>query len=119
MTPVCSRIVIYTKRPDEMAGFYGSLFGYTRHQDTGDRFVELRPPGAGLTILLHPAARSQKEGQALVKPVFDIADVDGFCAWAAARGIAFGPVHHADGYAFANVKDPSKNSVSVSSRAFR
>jgi hypothetical protein len=34
-------------------------------------------------------------------------------------GIVFGPVHTADGYAFANAKDHSRISVSVSSRAFR
>ncbi len=31
----------------------------------------------------------------------------------------FGATHSADGYSYANVKDPDKNSVSVSSRSYR
>ena len=30
-----------------------------------------------------------------------------------------GAIHQANGYQFANAKDPDKNSVSISSRAFR
>jgi len=53
-----------------------------------------------------------------VKLVFDVPDVDAFRRTARAKGLIFGKVHKADGYAFANAKDPSKNSVQVSSRAF-
>jgi len=111
------RIIIYTKRIDEMVAFYTTLFGYSRQDVPGDRIVELRPPASGMPILLHPAARSQKQGQACVKLVFDVADVSAFCADAADAGFAFGTIHGADGYHFANCKDPSGNSVSVSSRA--
>jgi hypothetical protein len=55
----------------------------------------------------------------MIKPVFDVEDVADFCRGTSNLGIVFGPVHTADGYAFANAKDPSRNSVSVSSRAFR
>jgi hypothetical protein len=68
--------------------------------------------------MLHPAAKSQKEGQVLIKLVFDVEDVDGFCHKAKAEGLDFGAIHQAEGYAFANTKDPSGNSVSISSRAF-
>jgi hypothetical protein len=34
-------------------------------------------------------------------------------------GLKFGATHRADGYSFANAKDPDRNSVSISSRAFR
>ncbi len=113
------RIVVYSRRIPEMVAFYQNLFGFTPVHRANDRIVELRPTGPGAAILLHPASAGQREGQAQVKLVFDVADVPGFCRDAAARGIAFGPVHGADGYAFANAKDPSGNSVSVSSRAFR
>jgi predicted enzyme related to lactoylglutathione lyase len=113
-----NRILIYTKRMSEMAAFYSQHFGYVVKQLPGDRIVELLPDEGGITIMLHPAAKSQKEGQALIKLVFDVADVDGFCRQAKAKGLDFGTVHQADGYAFANAKDPSNNSVSISSRAF-
>ena len=57
-------------------------------------------------------------GQTLVKLVFDVEDVQGFCQLASKRGLQFGTIHHADGYSFANAKDLANNSVSVSSRAF-
>lgn len=113
-----NRIIIYTRRIPEMVTFYGEHFGYVARQLPGDRIVELMPVAGGIAILLHPAAKSQKEGQVLIKLVFDVADVEGFCHAAAAKGLNFGPVYQADGYAFANTKDPSNNSVSVSSRAF-
>jgi len=112
------RLILYTRKLEETAAFYCLHFGYERRQRDGDRIVELRPQGPGLPILLHPAAQGQKAGQAQVKLVFDVADVDRFCEAAAARGLIFGPVHRADGYGFANAKDPAGNSISVSSRSF-
>ena len=35
------------------------------------------------------------------------------------RGLKFGGTRLANGYSFANAKDPDKNSVSISSRAYR
>ena len=57
-------------------------------------------------------------GQALVKLVFDVEDVEGFCAEAGAKGLPFGKIHKGPGYRFANAKDPSGKSVCVSSAAF-
>ncbi len=111
------RIIIYTRRIPEMADFYATHFGFRVVQRPGDRIVELCPPAGGAAILLHPAGKRQKEGQALVKLVFDVEDVAEFCRISAENGLVFGPIHQADGYAFANAKDPSDNSVSVSSRA--
>ena len=119
MPPSLTRLVVYTHVMQAMVQFYTVHFGYTALTDPQDRIVELRPPGPGFTLLLHPAAKGQKAGQVLVKLVFDVADVAGFCAAARLRGLDFGGLHRADGYVFANVKDPSGNLVSVSSRAFR
>jgi len=116
--PQLNRLIIYTKRVPEMIAFYTRHFGYAVRQLPGDRIVELLPEAGGAALLLHPAAKSQKEGQALVKLVFDVEDVEAFCREAKADGLDFGAVHQADGYTFANAKDPSNNSVSVSSRAF-
>ena len=116
MFPALGRIVIYTKRMEAMIDFYSKFFGYEAQQEDGDRIVELRAPSAGLALLLHSAGKGQKEGQALVKLVFDIKDVAAFCTTCQKRGLDFGPIHKADGYEFANAKDPSSNSVSISSR---
>ena len=61
----------------------------------------------GITPLDSTAALS-------VKLVFDVQDVGAF----AAANPAYGKVHKVPGYEFANAKDPSGNSVQVSSRAF-
>jgi predicted enzyme related to lactoylglutathione lyase len=119
MTASLGRLVIYTRKIDEMADFYVRHFGFQVFSSDDDRIVELRPPNSGMSLLLHPAAAKQKEGQVLVKLVFDVEDVPAFCEAAKSRGLDFGKVHKADGYKFANAKDPSKNSIQVSSRAFR
>ncbi len=117
ITPL-GRILIYTKKIPEMTEFYCRYFGFECKQLPGDRIVELRPQTTGCTLLLHPASKSQKEGQSLVKLVFDVEDVEAFCRSSESLGLEFGAIHHADGYIFANTKDPSKNSISISSRAF-
>ena len=64
---------------------------------------------------MHPAAESQKMGQVLVKLSFDVRDVEAFVA----EHDFFGPIHHVPGYEFSNAKDPSGNSIQVTSRAFK
>ena len=118
MAATLGRLLIYTKKVDAMAAFYARHFGFTVREREGDRIVELHPADGGTALLLHQAATSQKEGQALVKLVFDVPDVEAFCAMAKENGLVFGKIHEADGYQFANAKDPSKNSVQVSSRRF-
>lgn len=112
------RIIIYTKKLEEVAAFYCKYFGYEMLRLDGDRIVELVAPETGANIMLHPMSQGRKEGQTLVKLVFDVEDVDAFCAKSKERGLEFGTIHQADGYSFANTKDPAKNSISVSSRAF-
>ncbi|WP_422050430.1 VOC family protein [Shimia sp.] len=116
--PPLGRLVIYTKKIDALVDFYCSHFGYQHLRIEGDRIVELRAPDGGASLLLHPASKGQKAGQSLIKLVFDVQDVPAFCEKAKERGLDFGPIHQADGYCFATAKDPSGNSVSVSSRAF-
>ncbi len=112
-----TRIILYVKDIEAMVQFYETHFGFVSHRDPADRIVELR--GSGASLMLHPAAKSQKMGQALVKLVFDVEDVEAFRARAAKEGLNFGKVHAGDGYVFANAKDPCSNSIQVSSRAFR
>jgi hypothetical protein len=67
--------------------------------------------------MLHPAAKGQKQGQSLVKRVFDVSDIPAALQVLKDGGVETG--HKPDGYAFANFNDPSGNPVSISSRAFR
>jgi predicted enzyme related to lactoylglutathione lyase len=114
-----NRVLLYVKDIDAVAQFYTRHFGYVRQDDPDDRITELVPQTGGVRIMLHPAAKSGRTGQTQVKLVFDVADVTGFCDQTARDGLVWGPVHRADGYEFANAKDPAHNSISVSSRAFR
>lgn len=119
MSVPLGRLVLYTHRLDALAEFYATHFGFERIDLDGDRIVEMRPPAGGVALLLHPAAKGHREGQSSVKLVFDVADVEAMRARLLARDVDVGPVHQADGYTFANLKDPTGNSVSLSSRAFR
>ncbi|MFV2052509.1 VOC family protein [Aliiroseovarius sp. YM-037] len=112
------RIIIYTKKLEEVADFYRTHFGFEVLRVEDDRIVELVAQGSGSNILLHPMSAGRREGQTLVKLVFDVKDVERFCRASEKRGLKFGSIHRADGYCFANAKDPAKNSISVSSRAF-
>lgn len=111
------RVVIYTRKLPEMVDFYTRHFGFEAHRQYGD-IVELRPKAGGLAILLHPASKGQKEGQALVKLIFDVEDVAQVRSDLIRQGLEVGPIHEADGYSFANAKDPGNNSISISSRAY-
>ncbi len=114
-----NRLVIYAQNIEESATFYERHFGFRPLQLPGDRIVELVSQDGGANILLHPAAKGQRRGQSAVKLVFDVEDVPAFCAARALEGLVFGPLHSADGYVYANAKDPDQNPIQVSSRAFR
>ncbi|MFS8144194.1 VOC family protein [Rhizobium sp. BR 249] len=114
-----NRLVIYAKNVEETARFYEKHFGFTATSLPGDRIVELVAQDGGANLMLHQAAKGQRSGQSIIKLVFDVADVEAFCTQSAENGLQFGPLHEADGYVFANTKDPCQNSISVSSRAFR
>lgn len=118
MSAQLGRVIIYTKKLEEVADFYCKHFGFEIRRLEDDRIVELVAQGIGMNILLHPLSTGRRDGQTLVKLVFDVEDVEGFCRSSEERGLKFGSVHRADGYSFANAKDPAKNSISVSSRAF-
>ncbi|WP_132592184.1 VOC family protein [Rhizobium sp. BK068] len=114
-----NRLIIYASNVEVTARFYERFFGFKANREPGDRIVELVSPNGGGIIMLHPAARGQRRGQSIVKLVFDIEDVEAFCLQCARDGLTFGPIHIAEGYKFANAKDPCENSISISSRAFR
>jgi predicted enzyme related to lactoylglutathione lyase len=114
-----NRLVIYAGDIEETATFYETHFGFKPMQLPGDRIVELVSQDGGANIMLHQAAKGQRSGQSTVKLVFDVRDIEAFCAECAGNGLIFGPAHKADGYVYANAKDPCQNPIQVSSRAFR
>jgi len=113
------RITLYVRDVEATIRFYVTHFGFTPLRLEGDRIVELLASDGGANLMIHPAGKAQKMGQSLVKLVFDVEHVEAFRARCSEKGLEFGPIHHADGYAFANAKDPSGNPISISSRAFR
>ncbi|NLS15050.1 VOC family protein [Rhizobium sp. P40RR-XXII] len=113
------RLVLYVRDVEATVSFYEKHFGFKPHREDGDRIIELQAPDGGANLMIHPAGKAQKMGQVLVKLVFDVEHVEAFRAKCAEQGLEFGPLRQADGYLYANVKDPSGNSISISSRAFR
>jgi predicted enzyme related to lactoylglutathione lyase len=119
MEPSLNKIIIYAKNPEKMVRFYEQHFGFTAHIEEDDRITELIPKHGASSLMIHPAEKRVKEGQSCVKLVFDIRDVEGFRETCIANRLKFRVLHQADRYVFSNAKDPGKNSIQISNRAFR
>lgn len=113
------RITLYVRDVEATVSFYEKHFGFKPLRLEGDRIVELLAQDGGANMMIHPAGKAQKMGQVLVKLVFDVEHVAAFRAKCAEEGLEFGPIHQANGYLFANAKDPSGNPIAISSRVFR
>ncbi len=112
-------VILYARDMQKSAEFYRKHFGFETTGEVVEGLIELSAVNGGASMLIHQAAKSVKLGQVGVKLSFHVADIEAFKAQAATHGLKFGATHQANGYAFANAKDPDKNSVSISSRAFR
>jgi len=112
-------VILYARDMKKTAAFYSEHFGFNTTGEVIEGLIELHPRNGGSGILIHQAAKSVKLGQVGVKLSFHVPDVAAFAAEAAKNGLSFGAIHEANGYQFANAKDPDNNSVSISSRAFR
>jgi predicted enzyme related to lactoylglutathione lyase len=77
--------VIYAKNVEETALFYERHFSFRATSLPGDRIVELVAQSGGANIMLHQAAKGQRTGQATVKLVFDVEDVEAFAGNAPKR----------------------------------
>lgn len=119
MNALLNTIMIYAKDMSRTAAFYQEYFGFKTSGEIIEGLIELTSESSGVTILIHQAAKSIKLGQVSVKLVFSVKNVEEFKAKSAERGLVFGSTHQANGYEFANAKDPDKNTVSISSRAYR
>jgi predicted enzyme related to lactoylglutathione lyase len=114
-----NRILLYARDVEGTVAFYEKHFGFKILRLPGDRIVELVAQRGGANLMIHAAAKGVKSGQVTVKLAFDVEDVAGFCERSARNGLVFGSLHSADGYAYANAKDPCGNTIQVTSRAFR
>jgi len=112
-------VIIYARDMKKTAAFYSEHFGFETTGEVIEGLVELRATNGGAGILIHQSAKSVKLGQVGVKLSFHVSNVVAFAKAAADKGLKFGAVHEANGYQFANAKDPDKNSVCISSRTFR
>jgi predicted enzyme related to lactoylglutathione lyase len=119
MTAPLGTIIIYARDMKRTALFYSRHFGFETTGEIAEGLIELTAPAGGAGILIHQAAKSVKVGQVTVKLSFHVQDIPEFIAQASSDGLEFGPPHAANGYLFANAKDPDGNSLSISSRAFR
>jgi len=117
--PSLGTIIIYARDMQKTAAFYRDFFGFRTSGEVSEGLIVLEPTSGGAGILIHQAAKSAKLGQVGVKLSFHVQDVEAFAKDAEKRGLKFGAIHEANGYQFANAKDPDKNSVSISSRAYR
>ncbi len=119
MTYALNRVILYARDVERTVAFYEKYFGFQVLRLPGDRMVELVAPSGGANIMVHAAGKGVRTGQVTVKLVFDVEDVSGFCEKSAHNGLVFTAEHPADGYSYANAKDPCGNNIQVSSRAFR
>ena len=119
MVATLGTIIIYAKDMQKSAAFYSHHFGFQTTGVVHEGLIELKAANGGADILLHQASKGVKLGQVGVKLSFHVRDIESFKLQAAADGLKFGATHQANWYSCANAKDPDKNSVSISSRAFR
>ncbi|UTM59440.1 VOC family protein [Photobacterium sp. CCB-ST2H9] len=111
-----SSVIIYAKDVEKTADFYTKHFDLIASRE--DRLISLKTSEGKEVILIHQAGSAVKLGQACIKLVFSVSDVEAFKQKALENGLKFGATHQGNGYLFANVKDPDKNNVCISSRAF-
>ena len=111
--------MIYAKDMKKTADFYAKYFDLEVTGEISEGLIQLNSSSGGTTILVHQAAKAVKLGQSAVKLIFSVKNVEDFKIKSAELGLVFGSTHQANGYQFSNAKDPDKNTVSISSRAYR
>ncbi len=114
-----TRLALYVRDMPKVADFYSRHFGFIQDHSEMPGLLRLTPPAGGCALTLLQASKGHKTGQSCIKLVFDVEDVATFRERSAARGLKFGAIHRCEGYAYANARDPAKNLLQISSRAFK
>jgi len=117
--PPITRIVLYVRDMVKVADFYTKHFGFVQDRSEMPGSLQLVSPVGGCDLMLLQASKGHRMGQSCIKIVFDVEDIEGFKAKCAKEGLKFGTSHPCEGYAYASARDPSKNLIQISSRAFR
>ena len=117
-TPAITRLVFYVKNIPRVADFYQRHFGFEALPQKHDDLLEIRAADGNFSLLLHQASKGHRVGQSNIKLVFDVDDLEAFKVRAEKEGLIFGKTHQGEGYEFANARDPAKNPIQISRRAF-
>jgi predicted enzyme related to lactoylglutathione lyase len=117
-TPPISRVVLYVKDIPKVATFYAKHFGFQPMPRREADLLELVSSTGGFSLLLHQASKGHRVGQSCIKLVFDVEDIEGFKKQARKEGLIFGVTYKGERYEFANARDPAKNPIQISRRAF-
>lgn len=114
-----SAVTIYAKDIDKTVSFYTHHFDFTASDQSEEKFIVLDHASSNFRIFVHKAGKGVNQGQACMKLVFVVKDVEGFKQKSLKSGLKFGSTHRGPGYEMANAKDPNGNSVQISSRVFK
>src|SRR5205085_10337698 len=106
-SPSITRLVLYVKDIPRVAAFYQKQFEFYKLPLEEQGWTELVSPANGLTLSFLQLGKGQKAGQSCVKFVFDVEDVAASKVHYGENGLAFGAIHQAEGYQFANAR-PSR-----------
>ncbi|MGJ8643995.1 MAG: VOC family protein [Luteolibacter sp.] len=117
-SPSISRILLYVRDPQKIAAFYCEHFSFVREPQKHGDLIEIKSTESNFSLLLHQASKGHNIGQSCIKIVFDVDDIEAFKKAAAKKGLKFGVTHKGDGYEFSNARDPAKNPIQISRRAF-
>ncbi len=117
-SPAISRILLYVRDLQQVADFYVRHFGFVERPRRSDDLIELKSSGGDFSLLLHQASKGHRIGQSCVKIIFDVDDIEEFKKISLKKGLEFGMTYKGDGYEFANARDPAKNPIQISRRAF-
>ena len=117
-TPSVSRILLYVRDPQKIADFYVKHFAFVQKPQVHEDLIEVTLSGGAFSLLLHQASKGHRLGQSCVKLVFDVEDIEAYKRESEKKGLKFGVTYKGEGYEFANARDPAKNPIQISRRAF-
>ncbi len=117
-TPPISRVMLYVKDIPQTAKFYARHFGFVPQPQVHADLLEMKASHGAFSLLLHQASRGHRVGQSCIKLVFDVDDIEAFKRRARREGLVFGKTFKGDGFDFANARDPARNPIQISRRAF-
>ena len=117
-TPSVSRLLLYVRDPQKIADFYVKHFAFVQKAQVHDDLIEVTLSEGTFSLLIHQASKGHRLGQSCVKFVFDVEDIEAFKMESEKKGLKFGVTYKGEGYEFANARDPAKNPIQISCRAY-